>query len=95
MDVMAVVKSPPLRMKRKCGTPGCTLEDFHLGPCTLDNKVNDDGGRAKREVKPVKEEEPPAPKGKVEPPWKFQTELDELGAGGPIRRRVGRRDWPF
>ena len=50
MDVMAVVKSPPLRMKRKCGTPGCTLEDFHLGPCTLDNKVNDDGGRAKREA---------------------------------------------
>ena len=91
MDVMAVVKSPPLRMKRKCGTPGCTLEDFHLGPCTLDNKVNDDGGRAKREVKPVKEEEPPAPKGKVEPPWKFQTELDELGAGGPIRRRPPRR----
>ena len=91
MDVMAVVKSPPLRMKRKCGTPGCTLEDFHLGPCTLDNKVNDDGGRAKREVKSVKEEEPPAPKGKVEPPWKFQTELDELGAGGPIRRRPPRR----
>ena len=47
--------------------------------------MNDDGGRAKREVKSVKEEEPPAPG--AEPPWKFQTELDELGAGGPIRRR--------